>query len=88
MRDWHDGGEAANSRHFFSRKTMRFANAYRDVKWRRLAVQAVIALTLMSAPLASRLGELGSLSLLIGAGLGGLTAYVALTKLLDAARRH
>ncbi|WP_421784806.1 hypothetical protein [Hyphobacterium sp.] len=88
MRDWHDGGEAANSRHFFSRKTMRFANAYRDVKWRRLGVQALISLILMSAPLSSWLGELGSLSLLIGAGLGGLTGYVALAKLLDAARRH
>ena len=88
LRDWHDGGEAAYSRHFFSRKTMRFANAYRDVKWRRLGVQALIALVLMSAPLASWFGDLGPLSLLIGAGLAGLTAHVALAKLLDAARRH
>lgn len=88
MRDWHDGGEAANSRHFFSSRTMRFASAYRDVHWRRLGVQALIALALMSAPLASQLGDLAALSLLVGAGLGGLTAYVALAKLLDAARRH
>jgi len=85
-RDGHDGGEAARSSHYFSAGTMRRAMGYRDVSWRRLGLQLLIALPLMSAPLIESLGDLGPFALIAGAALAGITGYVALAKLLDATR--
>ncbi len=85
-RDGHDGGEAARSSHYFSAGTMRRALGYRDVSWRRLGLQMLIALPLMSAPLMNVLGDLGPFAMIAGAVLAGVTGYVSLAKLLDATR--
>ena len=85
-RDGHDGGEAARASHYFSAGTMRRALGYRDVSWRRLGVQALIALPLMSAPLIDVMGDLGPFAMIAGAALAGVTGYVMLAKLLDATR--
>ena len=87
-RDGHDGGEAARSSHYFSAGTMRRAMGYRDVSWRRLGVQMLMALPLMSVPLIDSVGDLGPFALIAGASLAGVTAYVGLAKLLDATRRR
>ncbi|MEE2526763.1 hypothetical protein V0U79_10310 [Hyphobacterium sp. HN65] len=87
-RDQERGGSAASASHYFSRNTMRVANAYRDVRWRRLACQSGIALLLMSAALAPAGGNLAVLLWLGGLGLAACTAYTSVMKLLDAARRH
>ncbi|WP_421789424.1 hypothetical protein [Hyphobacterium sp.] len=84
----HDAGEAAESRHYFSRNTMRRANSYEDVGWPRLLVQAAIALLLMAAVLVPASGGLGVLALLAGAVFLLITAFVAGAKLLGAASRH
>jgi len=65
---------------------MRRALGYRDVSWRRLGVQALIALPLMSAPLIDVMGDLGPFAMIAGAALAGVTGYVVLAKLLDATR--
>jgi hypothetical protein len=85
-RDHHDGGEAARASHYFSANTMRNALGYRDIGWRRLALQFLISLPLMSAPLIESLGDFGPLALIAGAALAGITSYIALAKLLDATR--
>jgi hypothetical protein len=87
-RDHHDGGQAARASHYFSSTTMRNALGYRDIGWRRLGLQFVISLLMMSAPLVESLGDFGPLVLLAGAALAGVTSYIALAKLLDATRRR
>lgn len=85
-RDHHDGGRAARASHYFSTTTMRNALGYRDIGWRRLGLQFLISLPMMSAPLIESLGDFGPLVLIAGAALAGVTSYIVLAKLLDATR--
>jgi hypothetical protein len=87
-RDGHDGGEAARASHYFSARTMQRALGYRDVSWRRLSIQLLIAFVLLSAPLFSALGDAGRFAMLAGAGLAAVTAYVVFCKVCYATRRR
>lgn len=81
-------GDSVHARHYFSGRTIRLANAYRDIHWNRLAVQGGVALMLMAAATLPDLGNLSILLLIAGAALAAGTVYTCIVKFVDAARRH